>query len=206
MTGALPRLMVVGADVRGVLVPAAGAGALVQLRRPQAPPETIAGLAAEALAAGVDRHRLLVNSVHSGGPTGSQAIALRLGCGLHLPAAARLDPGLARPAPWGRSVHSLEAAIDAMAETPDYLVLGTIYPTPGKPGRAGAGPALVRAVAGRVAPLPVFAIGGIDRERLSEVRSAGAHGVAVARAVACAPEPAGAAADLLALLERPVNG
>jgi thiamine-phosphate pyrophosphorylase len=44
-----------------------------------------------------------------------------------------------------------------------------------------------------VAPLPVFAIGGLTPERVPLVREAGAHGVAVRSVILGAPDPARAA-------------
>ena len=89
----------------------------------------------------------------------------------------------ARRNPFGRSVHDVPAAIAAAVEGASWLVLGTIYPTPSKPGHPGVGPALIERVVQRVAPLPVFAIGGIVPARISELLRAGAHGVAVSGAI-----------------------
>ena len=85
----------------------------------------------------------------------------------------------------------------AVAEGADYLLLGTIFPTPSKPGRPGAGAALVREVSALVSPLPVLAIGGIDTGRAREARAAGAHGVAVCGAILTEDDPRGAAERLV---------
>lgn len=77
----------------------------------------------------------------------------------------------------GRSVHSVSEALDAEATGADYLIMGAIYPTPGKPDVTAAGPAALTAVCGAVT-VPVLAIGGITIERLDEVARAGAAGVA----------------------------
>jgi thiamine-phosphate pyrophosphorylase len=76
----------------------------------------------------------------------------------------------------GRSVHGLAEAEGAGPV--DYLIAGTVFPTPSKPA---ATPILgldgladvVQAVA-----VPVLAIGGITRERLDEVAATGAAGAA----------------------------
>ena len=76
----------------------------------------------------------------------------------------------------GRSVHDLAEAEGAGPV--DYLIAGTVFPTPSKPA---ATPILgldgladvVQAVA-----VPVLAIGGITRERLDEVAATGAAGAA----------------------------
>jgi thiamine-phosphate pyrophosphorylase len=47
----------------------------------------------------------------------------------------------------------------------------------------------------------VIAIGGVTPARLSELRAAGIHGVAVIRALWDAPDPASAARDLLARMD-----
>jgi thiamine-phosphate pyrophosphorylase len=76
----------------------------------------------------------------------------------------------------GRSVHGVA---EAQAAGPvDYLVAGTVFPTPSKPhdapvlGLDGLAE-IVQAVA-----VPVLAIGGMSRDRLDEVAAVGAAGVA----------------------------
>ncbi|OQO92759.1 thiamine-phosphate diphosphorylase [Saccharomonospora piscinae] len=98
----------------------------------------------------------------------------------------------------GRSTHSLEQATEAAAEPGvDYFCVGPCWPTPTKPGRTAPGLDLVRAVAGQVeTERPWFAIGGIDRERVPEVRRAGADRAVVVRAVTEAEDPAEAARAL----------
>ena len=76
----------------------------------------------------------------------------------------------------GRSAHGVAEA--QKAGPVDYLVVGTVFPTPSKPdatatlGLDGLAD-VVQAVA-----IPVLAIGGITRERLDEVAATGAAGVA----------------------------
>jgi thiamine-phosphate diphosphorylase len=78
----------------------------------------------------------------------------------------------------GRSVHSISDAAAATRDGGlDYLIFGTIFETPSKPGRAAAGLELLAAVA-RSTPLPVVAVGGMTRERIGDVAAAGASGVA----------------------------
>ena len=105
----------------------------------------------------------------------------------------------------GVSVHGSEEAVRAVRGGADYLVWGTAYETASHPERRGAGPAglldAVRALERAGSPAPVLAIGGIDRDRVSELVSAGADGVVVGRAVWAAPEPVDAAAGLLRALE-----
>jgi thiamine-phosphate pyrophosphorylase len=96
----------------------------------------------------------------------------------------------------GRSVHAMDEAALAVDEGADFLLVGNIYQTASHPGRPAAGLELVRAAAalGR----PVIAIGGIDADRVLEVRAAGAYGVAAISALWRAADPAAAALALLA--------
>lgn len=86
----------------------------------------------------------------------------------------------------GASVHTAEGALPQAA----WLMAGSVYPTASHPGRAPAGLALVWRLAARGAC--VVAVGGITPERVSEVREAGARGVAVVSGVWDAPDPAAA--------------
>ncbi len=152
---------------------------------------------AESLRAVLGDTPLIVN--------GSLEVARAVGAaGVHLPegassvAAARAALG---PPGWvGRSVHSMEGAREAAEEGADYLILGTIFATASKPGRAPAGLSLVTAVAGSVA-LPIIAIGGIDEGNVAATLAAGAWGVAVMSGVLCAPEPGRAVVRLRAVIE-----
>jgi len=86
----------------------------------------------------------------------------------------------------GVSVHGPAEA--STVGTVDWLLAGTIYPTPSHPGRPGAGPRLLGAVAA-VTAVPAIAIGGVTPERVAEVMRAGAWGVAVMRGVWDAADP-----------------
>ncbi len=94
----------------------------------------------------------------------------------------------------GRSVHSLDEALAESAA--QWLVLGAIFPTASHPNVMGQGLGLVRQVA-HVSKIPVIAIGGISAERASQVRQAGAFGVAAIRAIWNAPDSLAAARALL---------
>ena len=84
--------------------------------------------------------------------------------------------------------------------TIDYAVLGPVHATASKPGY---GPALgvegVRLIA-NATPAPVIAIGGITPERIANVMSAGAAGVAVMGSVMRSPDPGAEVRALLAAL------
>jgi thiamine-phosphate diphosphorylase len=79
----------------------------------------------------------------------------------------------------GRSVHGVEeASAEAARGAADYLILGTVFPSPSKPsGQPTTGPSgLRRAV--RAAALPVLAIGGVTAATIPEVARSGAQGFA----------------------------
>jgi len=84
----------------------------------------------------------------------------------------------------------------------DYVGVGPVVATPSK---GDAGPAIgtegVAAVRAAVA-IPVVAIGGIDLGNSAQVAAAGAHGVAVIRAVMQADDPEGATRRLLEEVRR----
>jgi thiamine-phosphate pyrophosphorylase len=76
----------------------------------------------------------------------------------------------------GRSVHSVE---EAQASGPvDYLIAGTVFPTPSKASDAPLlGPAGLRRIV-RAAGVPVLGIGGIDVGRAAAVAEQGSAGIA----------------------------
>jgi len=100
----------------------------------------------------------------------------------------------------GLSTHSPEQ-IDAVdAELVDYIGVGPIHETPTKPGRAAVGLELVRYAAAH-APVPFFAIGGLDAGNLQETIEAGAERVCVLRAIAAAADPESAARAIRSRLD-----
>ena len=100
----------------------------------------------------------------------------------------------------GRSVHSVEGALQATSDGADFLVVGTMFATRSHPGEEPAGPGLLRQVAGRC-DLPLIGIGGITPENVDSVIEAGASGVAVIRSFLAADDPGHAAAEMLSVLE-----
>ena len=99
----------------------------------------------------------------------------------------------------GRSTHSLEQARVALDEGADYIAVGPVYPTPTKAGRPAVGAGLVSEVAA-ITDRPFVAVGGIDHDNAPAVIEAGAHAIAVVRAVYDAPDPAEAARRLRELI------
>lgn len=78
----------------------------------------------------------------------------------------------------GASVHSLTEFEQAMTGNPDYLSVGTIYPSPTKQELQSRGVEIVKEIRSRT-DLPLVAIGGITVENLAPVIRAGADGVVV---------------------------
>jgi thiamine-phosphate pyrophosphorylase len=93
----------------------------------------------------------------------------------------------------GLSTHSREQ-IDGAAGA-DYISVGPVWETPTKEGRPAVGLELVE-YAGQRAPLPFYAIGGIDPTNAAQVVDAGARRLAVVRAIRDSDDPAAAAEGL----------
>ena len=73
------------------------------------------------------------------------------------------------------SCHSMEDMKFAVSSGATQIVLGTIFETDCKKGLKGKGVEFVRQICARC-PIPVYAIGGMNLERISLVRQAGAAG------------------------------
>jgi len=127
---------------------------------------------------------------------GSLEVALEAEAdGVHLPERA---PMVDRPAAAfivGRSVHSPEAALQAVVEGVDYLVAGPVYATRSHPGTAPEGLEFIRKIVS-ASRVPVIGIGGIRAKNAPDVMGGGASGVAVISAILGARSPAGAAGEL----------
>ena len=99
----------------------------------------------------------------------------------------------------GRSVHSMEAAVQAQAQGADYLICGTIFETRSKPGKRPEGLPLLRAVTQAVR-VPVLGIGGVTRDNAGSVLEAGASGACVVSAILASGTPGDDARSLRAAL------
>jgi thiamine-phosphate pyrophosphorylase len=103
----------------------------------------------------------------------------------------------------GRSTHSPDQARAALAEGFDYIGFGPLFPTPTKLGRPGIGIENVAAVQAEVGSrIPVFCIGGIKRDNLPEVLSAGAQNVVIVSDLLTAPDVAAAVKGVKSALSR----
>jgi thiamine-phosphate diphosphorylase len=101
--------------------------------------------------------------------------------------ARRLAKGLGL----GLSVHTVAGCLDAVGQDrPDWLVAGNIFATASHVGRPGSGLDLIKGLA--VTAIPVIAIGGVRPEHVTELRTAGAHGIAAIRGIWHASDPVSA--------------
>lgn len=99
----------------------------------------------------------------------------------------------------GYSAHEIPEARDALDAGADYVTLSPIFPSFSKPGARPRGLSFLQSGVQALSPRPVIALGGMDPERLPQVRASGAHGAAILGAVMQAEDPKQAAADLLAM-------
>ena len=78
----------------------------------------------------------------------------------------------------GYSAHTLPEAQQAKEDGADYIFFSPIFPTPSKPNHPGIGLDALSHVCKELAPLPVYALGGITPDRVQSCFMAGAYGVA----------------------------
>jgi thiamine-phosphate pyrophosphorylase len=83
----------------------------------------------------------------------------------------------------GASTHTIDGARAAAEAGADFLTFGPVFSAPGKTKTRGID-SLTKACA--ALRTPIFAIGGITPDRAKECLDAGAHGIAVVRAVMAA--------------------
>lgn len=150
----------------------------VQLRAPALDAPRWRSLVAQA----VQRCRLAGAEVLVNGDAN---LALAFDIGLHLPApqlhALRerpLPPGL----PLAASCHDADDLRAAQALGCDFVVLGTLKPTPSHPGVAGIGWEGFAALRESVS-LPIYGIGGLTPTDLEAARAHGAQGIAAIRSL-----------------------
>jgi thiamine-phosphate pyrophosphorylase len=185
-TGGRPLVSVVTEAVLG------GARA-VWLRDKQAGPDARRQMAAELAEL---LHRAGGWLVASPGPGHESADGCHLGADDRWPVSS--GPPEAFAGRVGRSCHNRPDLVRAAAEGCEWATLAPIFSSTSKPGYGPAlGPA---ALAG--APLPTWALGGVDEANAAECVRAGAAGVAVMGAVMRAPDPASAVARIQARLQQ----
>lgn len=103
----------------------------------------------------------------------------------------------------GVSCHNLAGAVAAREGGADFITCSPIYYTPSKaPYGEPLGPARLAEICAETG-IPVFALGGISRERVAEVLACGASGVALISAILAAADPERAARQMLDQLSKP---
>lgn len=105
----------------------------------------------------------------------------------------------------GVSCHDLLSARAAQEEGADFITFGPVFYTPSKAAYGDpVGVAKLREAAGLLS-IPVFALGGIKKDKVAEVITAGAAGIALISAVLAAPQPAEETSALLDILQKAKN-
>ncbi|WP_231363756.1 thiamine phosphate synthase [Verrucomicrobium sp. 3C] len=99
----------------------------------------------------------------------------------------------------GKSTHSLEQALAAEREGADYIAVGPVFATPTKPEAKPVGLPLIGEVRGCLKK-PFFCIGGIRRDNLPAVLSAGADRVVMVSAILQAADIEGYCREVAAML------
>ena len=100
----------------------------------------------------------------------------------------------------GCSARTVDKAVAAQSDGADYVAVGAMYPTLSKVKTELVGPERLRQIRQEV-NLPVVAIGGINKDNVSEVTAAGADSVAVINAVLGAGDVEEAARQIVARIE-----
>ncbi|TNF51562.1 MAG: thiamine phosphate synthase [Deltaproteobacteria bacterium] len=89
----------------------------------------------------------------------------------------------------GVSTHSKEEIERAAKQGADFVTFGPVYATPSK-AKYGKPQGLEKlSEACRNSSIPVFALGGITSERVTEVQQAGASGIALISAIIASSDP-----------------
>ncbi|MDA7922364.1 thiamine phosphate synthase [Verrucomicrobiales bacterium] len=101
----------------------------------------------------------------------------------------------------GRSSHSVEQAAKAAADPrTDCIGFGPLFSTPTKPTYVPIGTTEIQAVHAAHPDLPIFCIGGIKKENLNEVISAGAKRAVIVSGILQAPSIAAYVREAKAIL------
>lgn len=97
----------------------------------------------------------------------------------------------------GSSCQTIEQVEQAQQDGADYIGFGSVFKTLTKPDRSEMNLDLLRQVIVK-SHIPAFAIGGINQERLSQIRDVGIKRIAVTRAICLAEDIPQAIEGLLA--------
>jgi thiamine-phosphate pyrophosphorylase len=164
----------------------AGGADVLQLRAKNTPPGQIASLALEILpicrSASIP---LIINDYPEiAAEVGADGVHIGQDDGTVAHAREIVGPGKIV----GKSTHSLQQALDAAAEEPDYIGFGPLFATPTKPDYKPIGLDHISEVH-RLVNCPVFCIGGIKPHNLGKVLACGACRVVIVSALLQAPDP-----------------
>lgn len=100
----------------------------------------------------------------------------------------------------GVSCHNQVNAITAQEKGADFVTFGPVFLTPSKASYGEPVGVDMLGIVSDIIQIPVFALGGINRENASQAVAAGAHGIALISAVLKAATPRKEAEALIALL------
>lgn len=172
-----------------------GGATHVVVRRPNDTPARVFQMATELHPSESSGHlwkTLIHDRVDIAVATGAQGAVLRMN---GIPGGHAKNTLLGKDRMMGVSVHTIDQGRCARLQEADFLIFGHVYETESHPGEPGAGLDALSEIVDD-SPIPVIAIGGITADRVDEVLSTGASGVAVIRAVSRAPDPEAAAREI----------
>lgn len=101
----------------------------------------------------------------------------------------------------GKSTHSLAQAAAALEEKPDYIGFGPLFATPTKPDYAPIGVSDIVQVHQKVS-LPIFCIGGVKKENLEALLTAGARRVVIVSGILQAADVPGYCRECLKIMSQ----
>jgi len=102
----------------------------------------------------------------------------------------------------GVSTHSLKEAVEAEKKGADFITLGPVYRTPSKlKYGAPLGIETLKKTAKKI-KIPVFAIGGVKINKTSELKKAGAYGVALISEIFRAEDIKGKTKELIKVIQK----
>jgi thiamine-phosphate pyrophosphorylase len=172
---------------------------LIQLRAKARPSAEIAKTAAELHCITMDRDVPLIINDH---PEIARVVSAE---GVHVgqndPAISEVREIAGPDRMVGKSTHSVDQAIRAFYEGADYIGFGPIFATPTKPDYPPVGLEEIRKVHEAVR-IPIFCIGGITLDNLSELTAAGARRVVIVSGLLLANNIASYARSAKELLNR----
>lgn len=106
----------------------------------------------------------------------------------------------------GVSTHAVEEVARAADDGADFVTFGPVYETPSKIRYGAPTGVTMLETACRRAAVPVYALGGITRERIPDVIAAGAYGVAMIAEIISARDIAAAARACLDAIPTVASG